>query len=55
MKQTKEYRKAQAKPRKNYLRSVVVAFIETTSAIIISFVAGFVTVSIYAKGAPHLS
>ena len=55
MNQRKECRKAQAKPRITFTRSVAVAFVETISAITTSFVAGFVTLSIYAKGAPQLS
>lgn len=52
---TKSRRKAQAKSSFNYLKSVSIAFVETVWAIMASFAAGFVTHSIYAKGAPRKS
>ncbi len=55
MKATKSRRKAQVKSSFKYLKSVSIAFVETAWAIMTSFAAGFVTHSIYAKGAPHKS
>lgn len=55
MKTTKSRRKAQVKSSFNHLKSVSIAFVETAWAIMTSFAAGFVTHSIYAKGAPRKS
>ena len=56
MKKTKNSRKAkQVKPDIKYLKFVTVSLIETIWAIMTSFVAGLVTPSIYAKGAPQKS
>lgn len=55
MKTTKSRRKAQVKSSFKYLKLISAAFVETTWAIMTSFAAGFVTHSIYAKGAPRKS
>jgi len=55
MKTTKSRRKAQVKSSFKLLKSVSIAFVSTFWAITASFVAGFVTPSIYAKGAPRKS
>lgn len=55
MKRTEYRRKAQVKSGFNVMKNVTVAFVETSWAIFTSFAAGFVTLSIYVKGAPHLS